>query len=628
MTENMHDRNTGPMAAHDEQSLGAALGRAIGARVDAGEPATRPPLTTIADRAAARARVRATRRTVVAVAASVLVAVGVVAGWRTLYRQDTATVLVTAEGALERGPGTLPAAGSDDPQAPATPAEPRPDTVPAAGSNDPQAPATPAEPRPGTVPAAGSNDPQAPATPAPEDLSTGPVLQWAEVDPGFVDLVPFQSTGDGRVIAYAWSEGAERVLHRERLVVTSNGTDWEELRLPEGLIPEEINIGGDRWLVVGRYRNFAAPEDRLDLVFFSDDRGSSWTKLEFETPPDAALALPYLNEHLWVSPALVRGEQMVLVLQGYTSVDADSLLADLGLLPEGKEVLSWRDATPGTVVFVLHSPFETDPASPDFENQELVLTLEQLALTADEWAALNGPQDDVVRILSSDGSSVELVARYTGWVSMGAATPDGFALTLLDMASETIITSPDGLVWSEQQASQYEYSPLTVTADGTIWRAVAEPAGSLTFERSSYAETPATMARFEGLHPTGTLAAGPAGVAATAFPSLDGQLEASTIGGLPAWRDPDRISEPTGVALWLGFSADGTDWGWQSLPDALGITRGEPSAQLAVGRDFVIARVETYVGSTDSNTVPTPEDSFEQIGQDPDRPRWFVAKVP
>ena len=587
MTENMHDRQAEPMAAHDEQSLGAALGRAIGARVDASAPAAPPPPTMIADRAAARARVRTAQRTVVAVAASVLVAVGGVVGWRALSRQDTTTVLVTSDRAIESSSGAVPAAGWDDPQGP--------------------------------------------AIPAPEDLSTGPVLQWIEVDPGFVDLVPFQSTGDGRVIAYAWPEGVEQVFHSEWLVVTGNGTDWEELRLPEGLIPEEINITGDRWLVVGRYRDFAAPEDRLNLVFFSDDRGNSWTELEFETPPDPALALPYLDEHLWVSPGLVRGERMVLVLQGYTSVDAESLLADRGLLPEGREVLEWREGTPGTVVFVLHSPFETDPASPYFANQELVLTFEQLGLTAGEWAALSGPQDDVVRILSSDGSSVELAARYTGWVSMGAATPDGFALTLLNMPSETIITSPDGLVWSEQPPSEYEYSPLTVTAHGTIWRAVPEPGGSLAFERAGYGELPATVARFEGLHPTGTLAAGPAGVAATAFPSLDGQLEAGAIGGLPAWRDHDRIGEPTGVALWLGFSADGTDWGWQRLPDALGITRGEPSAQLAVGRDFVIARVETYHGSAYDQTVPAPGGSSEQeqpIGQEPGRPRWFVARMP
>ena len=177
-------------------------------------------------------------------------------------------------------------------------------------------------------------------------------------------------------------------------------------------------------------------------------------------------------------------------------------------MPEGKEVLRWRDGAPGTVVFDVHDPFEADPESPDFETQHLELPFEQLGLTEDEWTELNSLRDDVVRILSSDGFSVEFVARYTGWVPMGAATADGFALTLLDGPKETIITSPDGLVWTEQQSFEYGFSHRTVAADGTIWHAASEPVGSFSIQRAGYGETPATTATLEGLHPTGTLAAG------------------------------------------------------------------------------------------------------------------------
>ena len=535
MTGNMHDQEADPRAAEDDdQSLGAALGRAIGAQVDATAMPGLLPLATMADQAAARARVQAARRAVVAVAASALLVVGGVVGWNALNRRATTDVFVTAA----------------DPSAPST------GTVPVTGEADSAAPTGTEEDASGQLAPAGieRDDATGSETLSPQDLSTDPVLQWTEVDPDFLDLFGFESAGDGRVIAYAWPEGVEQVLHGERAVVTSNGTDWEELSLPDGLIPDGIDIAGDRWLVTGRYRSFDAPGGRLNRVFFSDDLGTTWTELEFEIPPDPALASPYQQENLWVTPALVSGERMVLVLQG----------------------------------------------------------------------------DDVARIFSSDGSSVELVARYTGEVPMGATTADGFALTLLDGPKETILTSPDGLAWTEEQSFEYGYSHRTITADGTIWRTVSEPLGSFSIQRAGYVENPTTVAAFEGLQPTGTLAAGPAGVAVTAFDSLGGQLEEGAIGGLPKWRDPDRTDPLPDAPLWVGWSADGADWGWQSLPDAFGITAGEPWAELAVGRDFVIARVETILVPTPEETASMREDPSEYeeyLAMEAPPPRWFIARL-
>ena len=464
MTGNMNDQQAARLEApHDDQSLGAALGRAIGARVDAAAmPALLAP-RVMADRARVRARIRTARRAAVAVAASVSVVFGSVVGWNALNRSDTTTVFVT----------------SDAPFAPSTGTVPR----------EPEPPAP-------TQDEEGDRSQLVAGSPTPGDLSTGPVLEWTGIDPGFHDLFGFESAGDGRVIAYAWPEGVEQVVGGETVVVTENGTDWEELPLPDGLIAEELDIAGDRWLVTGRYRSFDAPDGRLNRVFFSDDEGATWTELEFEIPPDPALALPYLREHVWVTPALMSGERMVLVLQGYTSVDAASLLADAGLIPGDREVLGWRDGVPGTVVFDLGPSCEADPDSPDFEPQHLEVTLEQLGLTGDEWTALNGPHDDVVQLLYSDGDSVEFVARYAGWIPMGIATDDGFALTLLDGpegSKETVLTSSDGRVWDEQQSLEYGYSHRIVEADGTSWRAAPEPPGSLSVQRAGYLEVPTTF---------------------------------------------------------------------------------------------------------------------------------------
>ena len=526
-------------------------------------------------------------------AVAVLVMAGGVIGWNALNRQDTTTVFVTSDQVSEPGTGTAPAAGE-----------------PAGNLQD---------------------DTQQFLIPAPAGLSTGPVLQWTEIYPGFEDLFGFQPAGDGRVIAYGWPEGVEPALHGEVAVVTRNGTDWQQLRLPEGLIPEQINITGDRWLVVGRFRDFDAPKGRLNRVFFSDDEATTWTELEFEIPPGAVSASPYLQEHLWVSPALVSAQQMVLVLQGYTSVDAQSLLADRGLLKDNREILRWQSGGPGTVVFDLQDPFETDPDRAGFATQRLEATFEQLGLTESEWTILNGPQKDVVRILYSDGASVELAARYEGHIPWGAVTAEGFALTLLNGSRESIITSTDGLVWVEEPSFEYGHSPRAVTADGTTWRLVPQPLGSFEIQRAGFGEAPETTAVFRGLHPSGIPAVGPAGVAITAFPSLGGQLQEGAIGGLPMWRDLDRVREPTGVHLWLGWSTDGVSWGWQSLPDAFNITEGEPSVGLGVGRDFVIARVETYGGSASEETAAPRRDAgfdTEDLGAAAPAVRWFIAKAP
>ena len=91
------------------------------------------------------------------------------------------------------------------------------------------------------------------------------------------------------------------------------------------------------------------------------------------------------------------------------------------------------------------------------------------------------------------------------------------------------------------------------------------------------------------------------------------------------------MSEPTGVPIWVGWSADGADWGWQSLPDAFGITDGESWAQLAVGRDFVIARVETFTnsGSTEMASAQAgPSERDEPPATEAPAARWFIARVP
>ncbi len=220
-------------------------------------------------------------------------------------------------------------------------------------------------------------------------------------------------------------------------------------------------------------------------------------------------------------------------------------------------------------------------------------------------------------------------------VDSASLTADGFVVEIwgYQVSDDPGIACPDvesmRLVWSDGATTQLpgqRTDPTVIARDYDVyttdnWFAVTSVDDVLRVQRVDNGQPVSTTASFEGLFPTWTLAAGQAGVAMTAFPSLEGQLEASTIGGLPVWRDFERVPEPTGVHLWLGWSTDGIRWGWQDLPDAFGITEGEPWAQLGVGRDFVIARVETI-------TVPAPDEIIEDRDREAPALRWFIASVP
>ena len=79
----------------------------------------------------------------------------------------------------------------------------------------------------------------------PEEISTGPVLNWTEFDPDEVfgpDIAVINridSVGDGRVLASVFDlDGTSRVI------VTKNGSDWNEIPLPAGIAPWQIDITG------------------------------------------------------------------------------------------------------------------------------------------------------------------------------------------------------------------------------------------------------------------------------------------------------------------------------------------------------------------------------------------------
>ena len=96
---------------------------------------------------------------------------------------------------------------------------------------------------------------------------------------------------------------------------------------------------------------------------------------------------------------------------------------------------------------------------------------------------------------------------------------------------------------------------------------------------------------------------------------------------------------------WVGWSANGTEWGWQTVSDAFNLPAsaadesGFTSVSLAVGMDFVIAHVANWStsGFDSAEAGPTESSPGSEAGDDdyatsssitpPLPPRWFIATV-
>lgn len=80
---------------------------------------------------------------------------------------------------------------------------------------------------------------------------------------------------------------------------------------------------------------------------------------------------------------------------------------------------------------------------------------------------------------------------------------------------------------------------------------------------------------------------------------------------------------------WLGYSADGSRSGWQTVADAFGIDdEGEPWVEFAVGDDFVIAQVQTFPRPEPSEAASQQSATLAASTIEPPPPRWSIAQVP
>ena len=687
----------------DDEFLGSALGEAVAREADG--PVEPPPVTGIAERAAARAKARRVRHGVVGIAAAAALIAGLVT-WNTLGGDggdgniQVATQPTAPEPAAPEQAGE--AAGRPDPAAPerseqAGQLDPTdPDGDPAAAPAGPSGDESAApDPQPGDLPAAdpddGSEEPGSGVTEpdssllTPEDLSTGPTLTWTEVfldpDSGVLEIYRIESVGDGRIVARAWGDAGDQA------VVTTDGTTWTAIGLPDGISPDSIDIGGDRWVVGG---TGMTDSDRRGRVFFSDDDGASWTELTIDAVSEAEPLASHCIERVQVTSVLASGERMVAVVETHAELDLHELLVASGRAPDRDSILYWRYTEDALVVYL----------GEDTDAESIEVPFDELGLAPGQPAPCAGPDgrhEQRVHILTSDGDGTEPVGRYDGANTSAISTADGFFITLRTAAGDLLLTSPDGRKWTEHAISAQGYVPVTRGPGGAAWRS-ARSYDSYSIERLDVGSGPGTAAEFQGLRPGPILTAGPAGVVTTAeliaasrhevriakdgyelrldqawgdmalwdlaadvaiyrFAAPEIMFSASPTEGIRivteddgsgtlVFEDPDTGEDlvsftdadlqgaaaqfPDGPGAiqppptWIGWSADGAGWGWQNAADAFGIDTGgiyPPPIELAVGEDFVLARVEVLDG---------PDYSAGPV--DPDRqrpaPRWFIARVP
>lgn len=567
-----------------------------------------------------------------------------------------------------------------------------------------------------SAPAVAGSDAWAP--PRPEDLSTGPLLAWQEIEPPGPGLYALESTSDGRVVA--WSHFAEGDEHA---YVTGDGTHWDAVRLPDGIQPRALAVADDRWAVIGWVASDAAVSPLSLLAsgprtFLSEDQGATWTDLQLRGS-EAERPLPEYVSAVYNPTALALDGGTIVVATVYGRfLDVPTLLADRGLVPSGETVVDWW-----TEEDALHMRFADDSEGSGIEpgqaaiDGDLRVLLADLGLTPEQRELLDpdavGPE---TVIFAGEGANLAQVASYEDWVAVDAEGDGGFMLMMFDPGAPTarLMTSPDGRTWKPHPSAATDWAfgaTMPTLADGVIWEAAAQTGGvTVSISRARIGELAQEVASFTGVQGLNGFEAGPAGLAASAalVPPRDGYASGAgalvptgrivkdgyelrfnePADGMTLWDlasdeavyvfgpeilqgdvPPDGVRQEgegdeveigfddpeTGDLLvvftaedlapllasmmeaeageladdwpemWVGWSADGSAWGWQTAADAFDVD-GLPSiAGLAVGTDFVVAVVQDIeptqaLGQAASSEAADPWAGF--------RTRWYVAPTP
>ena len=495
-------------------------------------------------------------------------------------------------------------------------------------------------------------DPAVPPTEPPD--ATG--LVWTEVDladalgADETSTIQLQSVGDGRVLALSFVDrGMDSIL------VTENGTEWTPISVPTGFLPWSVDMAGDRWLIQGWDSTLEAPGTQ---ILFSDDEGANWTEL----PVD----LSSLIGTAWIADAIVAGKLMVVaaihepgvpLLEGGAESDMNYepsasivqvLLSDGGPAELVADFPGWfasgHGASDGFHLIVsdtgdnylLHSSDGREWTSTPAD-VEVTDSAHEMIWTADE-----GYTD--YRIERFEGvygpGQVLTLPEGIGWVPGLAVGPAGIAM----------VGGPEAPYGNSED--EFTLPDITIEKDGYELR-YNQPEGGITLwdvenDSAVYVFDSETIQSQNETPPEGVREVlDEEGYEMVVFDDPETGAELVTFSGeeLAAAiieEESAAYSEYDPNEFLIGWSADGINWEWQTPQEAFGLPERSEDAnsfteiQVAVGRDFVLAQVQTFefpeaelyedtnvgvgVGQPGSISAPLTAPTSSP-------PRWFIARV-
>ena len=441
----------------------------------------------------------------------------------------------------------------------------------------------------------------------PSTLPAVKPLSWTEFTPElgeFRDFQHYETAGGGQILRSLY-RGPDVPI---RLAMTTDGVDWSELQLPDGFhvadlssdADASIDIAGDRWVAFG-WDVARAPHENVGReVWFSDDEGSSWVQATIDVPARSEPLPPYAVEESAVLEALAWGDRLVVVVRTSTRLDLEALLTDRGLMPAGQLLNFWEPSRRGfTLTFIDEHPPDDEPARRDrarWRQHKQEVSHQDLALSGRQAELLRNRQETVTRIYSGEGPSLPLRAQYERWAYKvtGVSSAEGIVLATQG-EWEALLTSTDGLDWSEQPLGTVEL--WATGGDGALWAAARSRKGT---RIDRIAQDGRRTAEFlEDASNLCSFAAGPAGVVVVALTGASARTEPGLM--RTKVRKAGRTYTQTGHGdyradeVWVGWSPDGEAWGWQPASEAFGVDpRRRISVRMAVGNDFVVAEVSDY----------------------------------
>ena len=468
---------------------------------------------------------------------------------------------------------------------------------------------------------------------APPDVSQmpspGPALQWTRV-PSPVEagvstkiISSASKPPDGRVYILTTEED------RNRLLVTADGVDWNELPLPTDVDPEFLQVTDEHWVIAGPAINGDSDDGNqgprellerrefpLDRVVVSDDGGVSWV----EVPVDPQTPPLWSDQHLYTLDLMASGEQIALVTLVRPVMRLDDVLAARGLLQTNEE--AWFGGfEDGEVVVGIREAGALKASDVTGPLNLLRLPLDDLDLTERDLELVRRSDRidpaylGYVRVYAGDRDGLEIAAEFDGGSVHGTSTEDAFMLAVDPEAPSgwRLLASADGRTWDEIYSADPSLSlPLAgLGPDGRALAVVGSSRQPQTVVTLGCGQPPMPVAAFHLPESKGSwranlvVAGGPAGLVAIQS-SQEFEVSKTDVteqDGTPTEIEITEYKRREDRALW---SPGGRTWSALDTQQAFGVDLTSSTFRFAVGHDFVLVRVKA------------PEMN----------PVWYVAEVP